>query len=143
MSLPEYNVNVKALSMIAKLFNLPTIISTSKKEGPNGPTVPYILDIIPNATIISRPGEINAWDNEEFKSAVESLGVKKLIIAGVSTDVCLTFLTLSVLDAGYDAYAVIDSSGTFSPMMSDLAVLRMVQAGAVPMTWFAVGCELL
>jgi hypothetical protein len=71
------------------------------------------------------------------------LNVKKLIISGISTDVCVAFAALSAIELGYDAYAVIDASGTFSPMMSTLAQSRMVQAGVIPMTWFAVGCELM
>jgi len=97
---------------------------------------------LPNATYINRPGQINAWDNQDFVDAVNATGRKKLIISGVSTDVCLTFVSLSALAAGYDVYAVIDASGTWSPMMNTLATARMVQAGVIPMTFFATVAEL-
>jgi len=74
---------------------------------------------------------------------VEAFGVSKLVISGIATDVCLAFSALSALSMGYDTYAVVDSSGTFTPMMAQLAIDRMNQAGVIPMTWFAVGCELM
>ena len=103
--------------MIGKTFNLPTVIGTSREDGPNGPLMPFIEEILPEATIVRREGEIDAWDSPEFVQAVEATGRKKLIIAGVSTDVCLTFVSLSAKAAGYEVYAVIDSSGTFTPLM--------------------------
>jgi nicotinamidase-related amidase len=138
----EFTSNVVALAKLTKLFNLPTVITTSAADGPNGPVMPQVTRILPNAPIIHRPGEINAWDNAEFVAAVGKTGRKKLIIAGVSTEVCVTFVALSAIKAGYKVYAVIDSSGTWTKLVQEVSIARMVQAGVTPMTWVAVGAEL-
>lgn len=89
-----------------------------------------------------RPGQINAWDNEDFVKAVKATGRKKLLIAGIVTDVCVAFPTLSALSEGFEVYVVADASGTFSHSVRDAALIRMANAGAVITTWFAVACEL-
>ena len=139
----EFVNNVKALASWAKLYKLPTIITTSAADGPNGPIMPAVTSLLPDATIIHRPGEINAWDNAEFVAAVERLGRKKLLIAGISTEVCLAFVSLSAVAAGYDVYGVLDASGTWNSLVEQAAIARLVQAGIVPITWVAVGAELL
>jgi len=141
-SLTEFNSAVTALAKLAKTFALPTIVTTSAADGPNGPVLPIITELLPEAPVIHRPGEINAWDNREFVAAVETTGRKKLIIAGVSTEVCLAFVAMSAVKAGYDAYAVIDASGTWSKLVQEVAIARMAQAGVVPVTWVAVAAEL-
>lgn len=141
-SQPDFTNNVVALAKTAKLFNLPTVITTSAADGPNGPVMPQITQILPEASVIPRPGEINAWDNADFVAAVGKTGRKKLIIAGISTEVCVAFVALSAVQAGYDVYAVIDSSGTWSKLVQEVAVARMVQAGVKPITWVAVAAEL-
>src|SRR5262245_54751552 len=128
-SLPEFTNNVMALAKVGKLFKLPTVFTTSADDGPNGPLLPGLTDILPDAPIVRRPGEINAWANADFVAAVKKTGRKKLIVAGVSTEVCVAFVALAALREGYDVYAVI-------------AVRRMVQAGVVPMTWIGVAAEL-
>jgi nicotinamidase-related amidase len=138
----EFTSNVVALAKLAKLFNLPTVITTSAADGPNGPVMPQITQLLPNVAIVHRPGEINAWDNADFVAAVAKAGRKKLIIAGISTEVCVAFVALSAIKAGYEVYAVIDSSGTWSKLVQEVSVARMVQAGVTPMTWVAVGAEL-
>lgn len=141
-SVPEYATSVTALAKIARAFKLPTIITTSSADGPNGPVLPIIPQILPDAPIIHRPGEINAFDNPDFVAAVEKTGRKKLIVAGVSTEVCVAFVALSAIKAGYEVYAVIDASGTWNKLVQEVAVARMVQAGVVPITWVAVAAEL-
>ncbi len=140
---PEFNNNVKALATLAKVYKLPSIITTSASDGPNGPIMPIVTNVIKDAAIIHRPGEINAWDNKDFVAAVEKTGRKKLLIAGISTEVCLAFVALSAKDAGYDVYAVLDASGTWNKLVEEVAIARMVQAGIKPITWVAVGAELL
>ena len=135
--------NVKALAHWGRLYKLPTIITTSAADGPNGPIMPALTDLLPDATIVHRPGEVNAWDNQEFVAAVEKIGRKKLLIAGISTEVCLALVALSARAAGYEVYAVIDASGTWNTLVEQAAIARMVQAGIVPITWVAVGAELL
>ncbi len=141
-SLPEYKNNLLALAKLTRAFKLPAVLTTSAADGPNGPFLPEVRSILPDAPIVRRPGEINAWDNEEFVAAIKATGRKKLLVAGVSTEVCVAFVALSAVGAGYEVYAVIDASGTWSKLVQEVAVQRMVQAGVVPMTWVAVGAEL-
>lgn len=138
----EFKNNVLALGAVAKFFQLPTILTTSFENGPNGPLVPELKEMFPDAPFFPRPGQINAWDNRDFVEAVEATGRKQLIIAGVVTDVCVAFPTLSALEAGYDVFVVVDASGTFNPTVRDAAVTRMAHAGAQMMNWFSVACEL-
>lgn len=141
-SYPEYLTAVTALAELAKAYELPAVITTSAEDGPNGPVLPVVAHNLPDAPVIKRPGEINAWDNAEFVAAVEATGRKKLIIAGVSTDVCVALLALAARSAGYEVYAVIDASGTWNKLVQEIAVARMVKAGVEPMTWVAVAAEL-
>jgi nicotinamidase-related amidase len=138
----RFKNNVLALADLAQYFNLPTILTTSFEDGPNGPLVPELKEILPEAPFIPRPGQINAWDNEEFVAAVKSTGRKQLIVAGVVTEVCVAFPVLSAIDEGYQAFVVTDASGTFNEITRHSAWSRMEQAGAQLMTWFAVACEL-
>lgn len=141
-SVPEYMTAVTALVKLAKAFNLPTVVTTSAADGQNGPILPVITQTLPDAPVIHRPGEINAWDNKDFVDAVKKTGRKKLIVAGVSTEVCVAFVALSAIQEGYDVYAVIDASGTWNKLVQEVAVARMAQAGIKPITWVAVGAEL-
>ncbi|MDH4395014.1 MAG: isochorismate family cysteine hydrolase YcaC [Limnobacter sp.] len=138
----RFKNNVLALADLAKYFKLPTILTTSFETGPNGPLVPELKDIFPDAPYIARPGQINAWDNEDFLKAVQATGKKQLIIAGVVTEVCVAFPALSALEEGYDVFVVTDASGTFNALTRDSAWQRMSDAGAQLMTWFGVACEL-
>lgn len=138
----EFKNNVLALADIAKYFKLPVILTTSFEQGPNGPEVPEIKNVFPDAPYFARPGQINAWDNEDFVKAVKDTGRKQLIIAGVVTDVCVTFPTLSALEEGFEVFVVTDCSGTFNPVVRECAWLRMQHAGAQLINWFAMACEL-
>jgi nicotinamidase-related amidase len=138
----DFKNNVIALADIGKFFKLPTILTTSFDAGPNGPIVPEMLERFPDAPFIHRPGQINAWDNEDFVKAIEATGRRQLIMAGVVTDVCVTFPALSAIEAGYDVFVVTDASGTFNPTVQQAAWQRMSAAGVQLMNWFAVACEL-
>jgi len=140
---PErFTNNVLALADAAKYFGLPTILTTSFEQGPNGPLMPELKTLFPDAPYIARPGQINAWDNEDFVKAVKATGKKQLIIAGVVTEVCVAFPTLSALEEGYEVFVVTDASGTFNELTRDSAWDRMSAAGAQLITWFALACEL-
>jgi nicotinamidase-related amidase len=130
------------LAACGKYFKLPTILSTSFEDGPNGPIVPELKEMFPNTSYVARPGNINAWDNEDFVSAVEKTGRKQLIIAGVVTEVCVAFPALSAIEAGYEVFVVTDASGTFNEVTRDSAWFRMQAAGVQMMNWFGVACEL-
>jgi len=138
----EFKNNVLALASVAKFFELPTILTTSFEDGPNGPLVPELKEAFPEVPYIARPGQINAWDNEDFVAAVEKTGCKQLIVAGVVTDVCVAFPTLSAIEAGYEVFVVTDASGTFNETVRHAAWDRMSAAGAQLMNWFSVACEL-
>lgn len=134
---------VIALAKTAKIHGVPAVITTSAESGPNGPYIPEVLEILPDAPVISRPGQINAWDNPEFVKAIEATGRKKIIMSGITTDVCVAFATLSALDAGYEVYVVVDASGSMNADVQQAAIVRMAEAGAIIGTWFAISCELL
>ena len=138
----EFKNNVLALADIAKFFKLPTILTTSFEQGPNGPLMPELKEMFPNAPYIPRPGQINAWDNEDFVKAIKQTGRKQLLIAGVVTDVCVAFPALSALEAGYEVFVVTDVSGTLNEAVRHAAWARMSAAGAQLMNWFSVACEL-
>lgn len=138
----EFRNNVKALAAVGKFFDLPTVLTTSFQDGPNGPILPELTENFPNAPLIARPGQINAWDNKDFVKAVEGTGKKQLIIAGVVTDVCVVFPALSAIEAGYEVFVVTDASGTFNESVRHAAWSRMSSAGVQLMNWFAVTCEL-
>ncbi|MBN7735483.1 isochorismatase family protein, partial [Klebsiella pneumoniae] len=106
----EFKNNVLALADLAKYFKLPTILTTSFETGPNGPLVPELKALFPDAPYIARPGQINAWDNEDFVKAIKATGKKQLIIAGVVTEVCVAFPALSALAEGFEVFVVTDAS---------------------------------
>ena len=138
----EFKNNVLALADLAKFFNLPTILTTSFEQGPNGPLVPELKAMFPDAPYIARPGQINAWDNADFVAAVKKTGRKQLIIAGVVTDVCVAFPALSAMEEGFEVFVVTDASGTFNTTVRNAAWSRMTENGAQLMNWFSVACEL-
>jgi nicotinamidase-related amidase len=138
----DYKNNVLALAAAAKYFKLPTILTTSFEQGPNGPLLPELKEMFPDAPYIARPGNINAWDNEDFVNAVKATGKKQLIIAGIVIEVCVAFPALSAREEGYEVFIVTDASGTFNKTTRDAAWARMNAAGCQLMTWFGMACEL-
>jgi nicotinamidase-related amidase len=138
----EFKNAVLALADTARYFKLPTILTTSFEEGPNGPIVPELKEMFPDAPFIARPGQINAWDNEDFVKAVAATGRKQLIIAGIVTEVCVAFPALSALEAGYEVFVITDASGTFDAASRHSAWFRMSAAGAQLLNWFAASAEL-
>lgn len=138
----EFKNNVLALADLSIFFKLPTILTTSFEQGPNGPLIPELKSLFPDAPYIARPGQINAWDNQDFVAAVKETGRKQLIIAGIVTDVCVAMPALSALAEGFEVFVVTDASGTFNTTVRDAAWNRMTQQGAQLMNWFSVACEL-
>lgn len=138
----EFYNSVLALADIAEYFKLPVVLTTSFEQGPNGPLMPELKQKFPNAPYIARPGQINAWDNEDFVAAVKKTGRKQLIIAGIVTDVCVAFPTLSALSEGFEVFVVTDASGTLDEVCRMASWMRMSQAGAQLLGWFALAAEL-
>ena len=133
MPMTELRANAITLAKIASLAKIPVITTASVPQGPNGPLIPEIHEAAPHAQYVARKGEINAWDNAEFVAAVEKTGRKQLIIAGTITSVCMAFPSISAVAAGYQVFAVIDASGTYSKMAQEITLARIVQAGVLPM----------
>ncbi len=137
----ELKHNVVALAKAVNVLGLPIIVTATSPEM-WGPTIPELTESLPEISIINRT-TVNAFDEPRFAKAVEAAGRKKLIIAGVSTEVCLAFPAIYATAVGYDAYAVIDASGTFSETKRITGLLRMVQAGIIVTDYSTVAVEML
>ena len=142
MPMPVLRNHAAALAKMASLAKLPVITTASVPQGPNGPLIPEIHANAPHATYVARKGEINAWDNPEFVAAVKATGRRQLIIAGTITSVCMAFPAIAAVQDGYQVFAVLDASGTYSKMAQEITLARVVQAGVVPMDTAAVASEL-
>lgn len=138
----EFKANVIALADLAEYFELPTILTASMQKSPNGFIMPELTKKFPKAKVIDRPGEINAWDNEDVVKAVEKTGRKQIIIAGIVTEVCVAFPALSLLEAGYQVFVAVDASGIFNELTRNAAWLRMQNAGAQLVNWSAIANEM-
>ncbi len=132
--------NVTALAKAGKLFKIPTILTSVETQSFSGYIWPELLSVFPGQTPIER-SSMNSWDDKKFVEAVKKTGRKKLVIAALWTEVCLVFPALEALEAGYEVYFVTDASGGTSKEAHDMAVQRMIQAGAVPVTWQQVLLE--
>lgn len=139
----QFKLNMFAHAAIGKLFNLTTILTTSAEQGPNGPLPREILQMHPNAPYIKRNGEVNAWDDADYRNAIQATGKKQIILAGIATDVCTAFLALSLREAGYDVWANADASGTFDQRTANDANSRMRAAGVHVLSMFAIVSELM
>ena len=132
IELPTLRAHVTALAKVARLAKVPTFTTASVPDGPNGPLIPEIHQSNPDAVYIPRTGQINAWDNPAWVKAIKATKRKTLLIAGTLTSVCMAFPTLSALAAGYKVFAIVDASGNWSKMATDLTIARVAQAGARP-----------
>jgi nicotinamidase-related amidase len=133
--------NVVGLAKAAKVFGIPTIITTVETESFSGRTYPEILDVFPDHPILERTS-MNSWDDQKVRDALAANGRKKVIVAGLWTEVCnTTFALCAMLEGEYEIYMVADASGGTSKDAHDFAMQRMVQAGVVPVTWQQVLLE--
>ena len=135
--------HVCALAKVSRLAKIPTFTTASVPDGPNGPLIPEVHQYNPEAVYIPRTGQINAWDNPKWVEAIEKTKRKTLLMAGTLTSVCMAFPTLSALVAGYKVFCIIDASGNWSTMATDITTARVAQAGAAPIDTYAVLCELM
>lgn len=142
MPVSQLRNNIIALAKVATLLRIPVITTASVPEGPNGPVIPEIQEFAPHAKYIPRQGQINAWDVPMFVKAVEETKRKTLVMTGTLTSVCLAFPAISAVANGYKVYAVVDASGNWSQMATDLTIARLVQAGVIPVDTFAIIGEL-
>ncbi|WP_412556025.1 hydrolase [Serratia ureilytica] len=132
--------NVVGLAKTGKIFNVPTLFTSVETESFSGYIWPKLLAVHPEITPIERTS-MNSWEDAAFVKAVEATGRKKLVISTLWTEVCLTFPALMALEAGYEVYVVTDTSGGTSVDAHERSIERMVQAGAVPVTWQQVLLE--
>ncbi|MBH1895470.1 hydrolase [Serratia marcescens] len=132
--------NVVGLAKAGKIFNVPTLFTSVETESFSGYIWPELLAVHPEITPIERTS-MNSWEDAAFVKAVEATGRKKLVISALWTEVCLTFPALMALEAGYEVYVVTDTSGGTSVDTHERSIDRMVQAGAVPVTWQQVLLE--
>jgi nicotinamidase-related amidase len=132
--------NVTALAKTAKVFNIPTILTTVTEER-GGLIFKSVQDVFPNQTPIDRTF-INAWEDKGVVDAVKKTGRKKLVIAALWTEMCLAMPAIHAMGDGYDVYVVTDASGGVSREAHDMAIRRLVAAGAQPITWLGMAGEL-
>ena len=125
--------NVQILAKAAKLFGIPTVISTVAKDSFSGPFMPEVTDVFPDLAIIDRTS-INAWLDANYRQAVHATGRKKIVVAGLWTEACVMFPSLELLKEGFEVYVPADACGDVSPEAHARAMDRLVQAGAVPIT---------
>jgi nicotinamidase-related amidase len=134
--------NVVNLAKTAKLYDLPVVLTTvNVATGLNTPTITPITDVLAGVTPIDRTA-INAWEDEDFVTAVKATGRRKLIMVALWTEVCLAFPALDALREGFDVFAVVDAVGGTSQLAHQAGVDRVVQAGGKPVSWIQVACEL-
>jgi nicotinamidase-related amidase len=132
--------NVLGLAKSAKLFNVPCILTTVAADTFSGSLYSRLQDIYPEFTPIDRTS-INSWEDENVKKVVQATGRKKILISGLWTEACVAFPALSMKYEGYDVYVVTDACGSATKDAHDIAILRMVQMGVVPMTWMQTTLE--
>ncbi|GAP91544.1 putative protein ycaC [Rosellinia necatrix] len=139
----QYRNAMYAHAELGKIFNIPVIMTTSAETGPNGPLPNEFLEMYPDVSVVKRMGEVNAWDNAEFRDAVKATNKSQIILAGIVTDVCTTFCALSLREAGFSVWANHEASGTTSIDIREQANDRMREAGVHVVSYFAVVCELM
>ena len=132
--------NTVGLAKAAKIFNVPTIYTSVETESFSGYIWPELLAVHPESKPIERTS-MNSWEDPKFVEAVKATGRKKLVMAALWTEVCLNFPTLMAIEAGYEVYIVTDASGGTSVDAHERSIDRMVQAGAIPVTWQQVLLE--
>jgi nicotinamidase-related amidase len=136
--------NTVGLAKAAKIFDIPTVITTVETESFSGHTYPELLDVRPEATLLER-SSMNSWDDQKVRDALAqgaSGGRKKIVVSGLWTEVCnLTFALSCMKDTDYEIYMVADASGGTSVDAHNYAMSRMVQAGVIPVTWQQVLLE--
>lgn len=141
MARREMVSNIVTVAKAAKLFKIPIVLSTVRVKMGMSPTIPQLKEVLPAAEELDRT-QINAWEDKEFVQAVKATQRKKLLMAGLWTEACLTFPTLDALREGFEVYPLADCVGGTSEAAHKLALKRVIQAGAKPMSWVQLLCEL-
>jgi nicotinamidase-related amidase len=137
--------NAVMLAKAAKAYGMPIVLTTSQEDHIQGPLAPALQHISPEAykNRVKRVGIVNAWADPNFSAAVEATGRKKLIMGGVTTDICLIFPSISAVQAGFDVQAVMDASGSSYEVQEEMSRRRMERAGVVLTTTNTIIAELV
>ena len=133
--------NIVSVARLAKAYGLPIVLSTVNVANGQPPTIPELREVLSDLVEIDRT-QINSWEDAEFRKAVEATGRKKLVMTALWTEVCLTFPALDALREGYEVFPVVDAVGGTSPEAHRAGLERIVQAGAQPIGWVSLACEL-
>lgn len=137
----ELLANVTLLGKVATAFRLPVVLSTIYVKHGMGGTNPELRAALPGVPEIDRTS-MNSWEDADFRAAVAVTGRRKLILAGLWTEVCVAFPALDALREGYEVYVVVDAIGGVSTVAHESALQRMRQAGVIPLTTLGLACEL-
>lgn len=132
--------NVVGLAKVAKVFNVPTLLTTVMEER-GGYLIKQLQDVFPDQKPINRTF-INTWQDERVIDWVKKTGKKKIILAALWSEICLAFPAIQAVGEGYEVYAVTDASGGMSVEAHEVAIQRMIQAGVIPITWGVLSAEL-
>lgn len=133
--------NVVGLAKAARIFDVPTTITTVETDSFSGHTYPELLEVFPDAPLLER-SSMNSWDDQKVRDALKRNGRNKVIVSGLWTEVCNnTFALSAMLEGGYEIYMVADASGGTTQAAHDYSMQRMIQAGVVPVTWQQVLLE--
>jgi len=133
--------NIVSVARLAKAYDLPIVLSTVNVANGQGPTIPELKEVLGDEVEIDRT-QINSWEDVEFRRAVEATGRKRLIMTALWTEVCLAFPALDALRDGFEVYPVVDAVGGTSLEAHRAGLERISQAGAQPISWVSLACEL-
>jgi nicotinamidase-related amidase len=139
----ELKHNVVALATAAQALGLPLVVTTTAADSMWGPVIPELAEVLPDGLQVIDRSTVNAWDDPRVVQAIRATGRNKLIITGISTEVCLALPAISATADGFDAYAAIDASGTFWQTKREAGLLRMQQAGVIPIDYSTAIVEIL
>lgn len=143
ISVGELKHNVVAFAKAAQVLGLPLVVTTTAADSMWGPLIPELAEVLPKDVAVIDRSTVNAWDDERVRAAIQATDRQKLIFAGVSTEVCLAFPAIAATGEGFDAYAAIDASGTFWQTKREAGLLRMQQAGVIPVDYATAMVEVL
>ena len=132
--------NVVGFAKSAKVFNVPVVLSTVETKSFSGYIWPQLRAVFPEHPLYERTS-MNAWEDKAYVEAIKKTGRKKIVMSGLWTEVCVAFPAIQAIEAGYEVYVVADCCGDITPLAHDMAMQRVIQAGAVPMTWIQTMLE--
>lgn len=142
ITVAELKSNVICLARAMRILKVPIVVTTTSRDSLWGPTFPELVTALPEINIIDR-SSVNAWDDPKVAAAMESVGRKKLIFAGVSLEVCAALPAITAVSKGYDAYVAVDACGTFSQTKREAGLMRMQQAGVILSDYATLAVEIL